>query len=138
MRIKKYLWALGSAALLLAGAGTPTQAQTRETQLPTEHVVSPDELDQDAARPSRSRQAEEQAVRDLLKTEQGQEALHRAKVDYQRVDRAMAQMSDADLAKMGWRAREAKADFAAGAIGSTLLIVIILIIVLAIVLSLVF
>src|SRR5256885_1097711 len=65
-------------------------------------------------------------------------ALQRAKVDYQRVDKAMAQMSDEDLARMGSRAREAKADFAAGAIGRTLLIVIILIIVLAIVLSVVF
>jgi len=47
-------------------------------------------------------------------------------------------MSDADMAKMGSRVREAKADFAAGAIGRTLLIVVILIIVLAIVLSVVF
>lgn len=136
MRIKNYFWALGTAALLLAGIAGPTSAQNRDTQ--AQHVVSPDELSQDAARPAQSRQADEDSVRELLKTGEGREALQRAKVDYQRVDKAMAQMSDEDLAKIGSRAREAKADFAAGAIGRTLLIVIILIVILAIVLSVVF
>jgi hypothetical protein len=136
MRIKSYFWALGPAALLLAGLAGPTQAQNRDTQ--AQHVVSPDELSQDASRPAHSRQADEDSVRELLKTGEGQEALQRAKVDYQRVDKAMAQMSGEDLARMGSRAREAKADFAAGAIGRTLLIVIILIVILAIVLSVVF
>jgi hypothetical protein len=138
MRIKNYLWIFGTVVLLMAAITAPTQAQTRDSQSPPQHVVSPDELNQDAARPAQSRQADEESVRDLLNTTEGQEALRRAKVDYQRVDRAMAQMSDADLKKMGSRAREAKADFAAGAIGSTLLIVVILIIVLAIVLAVVF
>ncbi len=136
MRIKNYFWALGTAALLLAGIAGRTSAQNRDTQ--AQHVVSPDELSQDAARPAQSRQADEDSVRELLKTGEGREALQRAKVDYQRVDKAMAQMSDEDLAKIGSRAREAKADFAAGAIGRTLLIVIILIVILAIVLSVVF
>ena len=136
MRIKNYFWALGPAALLLAGLAAPMQAQNRDTQ--AQHVVSPDELSQDAARPAQGRQADEDSVRELLKTAEGQEALQRAKVDYQRVDKAMAQMSDEDLARMGSRARDAKADFAAGAIGRTLLIVIILIVILAIVLSVVF
>jgi CHASE3 domain sensor protein len=136
MRIKNYFWALGTAALLLAGIAGRTSAQNRDTQ--AQHVVSPDELSQDAARPAQSRQADEDSVRELLKTGEGREALQRAKVDYQRIDKAMAQMSDEDLAKIGSRAREAKADFAAGAIGRTLLIVIILIVILAIVLSVVF
>jgi len=138
MRITNYLCALAPAALLLAALATPAQAQTRAAQPQAQHVISPDELNQDAARPAQSRQADEKSVRELLNTPEGQEALQRAKVDYQRVDRAMAQMSDADMAKMGSRVREAKADFAAGAIGRTLLIVVILIIVLAIVLSVVF
>jgi hypothetical protein len=135
MPIKHYLCTLAPAALLLA---TPWQAQTRAAQPQAQHVISPDELNQDAARPVQSRRADEESVRELLNTSEGQEALQRAKVDYQHVDRAMAQMSDADMAKIGLRARQAKADFAAGALGSTLLIVVILIIVLAIVLAVVF
>jgi hypothetical protein len=138
MRITHYLCSLAPAALLLAALATPAQAQTRAAQPQAQHVISPDELNQVAARPAQSRQADEKSVRELLNTPEGQQALQRAKVDYQRVDRAMAQMSDADMAKMGSRVREAKADFAAGAIGRILLIVVILIIVLAIVLSVVF
>ena len=138
MRIKDYFCALVPAALLLAALTTPAQAQTRATQPQAQHVVSPDELNQDAARPAQSRQADEDSVRELLNTPEGQEALQRAKVDYERVDKAMAQMSDADMAKIGERSRQAKADFAAGALGRTLLIVIILIVVLAIVLAVVF
>ena len=142
MHFRKYLGAWGAVALLVAGLGAPSQAAaqsaTSQVPSPSPHVVSPDELRQDAAQPAQTRQADEDAVRDLLKTNEGQEALRRAKVAYRRVDKAMAQMSDEDLAKMGARSRQAKADFAAGAIGSTLLIVIILIIVLAIVLAVVF
>ena len=138
MRFKNYLCALAPAALLLPALATPARAQTRAAQPQAQHVISPDELKQDAARPAQRRQADEETVRELLNTPEGQEALRRAKVDYQRVDKAMAEMSDADMAQMGSRAREAKADFAGGAIGSTLLIVVILIIVLAIVLAVVF
>jgi hypothetical protein len=138
MRIKNCLCALAPAALFLAALATPAQAQSRAAQPQAQHVISPDELNQDAARPAQSRQADEESVRELLNTPEGQEALQRAKVDYQRVDKAMAQMSDADMAKLGERSREAKADFAGGAIGRTLLIVVILIIVLAIVLAVVF
>jgi hypothetical protein len=138
MHIRKYLLAVGPAALLLAGVGGSAEAQTRDTQAQGQHVVSPEELHRDAARPTQTRQTDAQAVRDLLETPEGQEALRRAKVDYARVDKAMAQVSDADLAKFGERSRQAKADFAAGGIGSRLLIVVILIIVLAIVLAVVF
>jgi hypothetical protein len=137
MRSKNYLRALAPAALLLLALAAP-QAQTRAAQPQAQHVISPDELNQDAARPAQRRQADEETVRELLKTPEGQEALRRAKVDYQRVDKRMAQLSDADMAKLGERSRQAKADFAGGAIGSTLLIVVILIVVLAIVLAVVF
>ena len=103
-----------------------------------EHVVSLDELNSDAARPAQARQANEKAVRDLLSTDAGQEALKSAKVDYQRVDKAIGQLSDEDLAKVADRSRQAESDFAAGGLKSTLIIVTVLIVVLIIVLSLVF
>jgi hypothetical protein len=68
----------------------------------------------------------------------GQQALKSAKVDYQRVDKAIGQLSDEDLAKVAERSRQAESDFAAGGLKSTLIIVIILIIILIVVLSLVF
>jgi hypothetical protein len=102
------------------------------------HVVSLDELNRDAARPAQIRQANQAAVRELLSSEAGQEALKSAKVDYQRVDKAIGQLSDEDLAKVAERSRQAESDFAAGGLKATLIIVIILIVVLIVVLSLVF
>ena len=103
-----------------------------------EHVVSLDELNSDAARPGQARQANEKAVRNLLSSDAGQEALKSAKVDYQRVDKAIGQLSDEDLAKVADRSRQAESDFAASGLKSTLIIVTVLIVILIIVLSLVF
>jgi hypothetical protein len=102
------------------------------------HVVSLDELSRDAARPAQSRQANEAAVRELLSSDAGQQALKSGKVDYQRVDKAIGQLSDEDLAKVADRSRQAESDFAAGGFKSTLIIAIVLIVVLIVVLSLVF
>lgn len=125
---------LGAAIVAFAAGSAPRAvAQTQD-----QHVVSLEELNKDAAQPAQSRQADESAIRNLLKTSEGEQALKQAKVDYARVDKAIGQLSDEDAAKLGSRARQAQTSFAAGGIGATLLIVIILIIVLAIVLSVVF
>jgi hypothetical protein len=129
---------VSAAALASAAFATPAPAAAQTSSQDQPHVVSLDELNRDRARPAETRQAEETAVRDLLTTTEGQEALKRAKIDYQRVDNAVGQLSDEDLARVAARSREAQADFAAGAIGRKLLIVIILIIVLAIALSVAF
>jgi uncharacterized membrane protein YdfJ with MMPL/SSD domain len=142
MRIRKTLsiWILGTATIAFA-AGTAPCAAARaqpQTQAQDQHVVPLDDLNRDAAQPAQTRQADEAAIRGLLKTGEGQQALKQAKVDYARVDKAIGQLSDEDVSKLGARSRQAQSDFAAGGIGGTLLIVIILIIVLAIVLSVVF
>jgi len=54
------------------------------------------------------------------------------------VDKAIGQLSDEDLAKVAARSRDAQADFAAGGLTSTIIIVIVLIVVLIVVLSVVF
>ncbi len=130
------LWILGTVMVAFA-AGTVVAAAP-QTQHADQHVVSLDELNKDAAQPAQNRQADESTIRSLLKTREGAQALKEAKVDYAHVDKAIGQLSDEDVAKLGSRAREAQADFAAGGIGTTLLIVVILIIVLAIVLAVVF
>ena len=129
---RPWMVAFAIALALCFAAPRPTWGQAKQ------HVVSLDELNSDAARPVQARQANEKAVRDLLSTDAGQEALKSAKVDYQRVDKAIGQLSDEDLAKVADRSRQAESDFAAGGFKSTLIIAIVLIVVLIVVLSLVF
>jgi hypothetical protein len=126
-------WNLGFV-LLWGWAAGPMHAAAQDRH----HVVSLDELNQAAARPAQSRQANQDAVRELLSTDAGQQALRTAKVDFQRVDKAIGQLSDEDLAKVAQRSRQAESDFAAGGFKSTLIIAIVLIVILIVVLSVVF
>jgi hypothetical protein len=133
MRGQQWMWIV-AIALALGLTAAPSRTLGQDQQ----HVVSLEELNKDAARPAQTRQANEAVVRGLLSSEAGQEALKSAKVDYQRVDRAIGQLSDEDLAKVAERSRQAESDFAAGGLKATLIIVIILIVILIVVLSLVF
>ena len=128
-----WTWNLEIALILGLVAG-PTHMAAQDQR----HVVSLDELNKDAARPAQNRQANEAAVRDLLSTDAGQQALKTAKVDYQRVDKAIGQLSDEDLAKVAGRSRQVESDFVAGGLKSTLIIAIVLIVILIVVLSIVF
>ena len=128
-RLKGSLFVLGIAALFVA-AEIPARAQEQQ------HVVSLSELSKDAARPAQTRQANEEAVRTLLSSDQGQKALKSAKLDYQKVDKAVGQLSDEDLAKLAERSRQAQADFAAGRVSDRDLLWIILIAIGIIVLAL--
>ena len=110
---------------LLCLAGLPSRSQGQEKQ----HVVSLDELNKDATRPAEARQADESAVRNLLSSESGQKALKSANLDFQKVDKAVSQLSDEDLAKLAERSRQAQKDFAAGTLSDRDLLWIILIIV---------
>jgi hypothetical protein len=133
MRGQQWMWIV-AIALALGLTAAPSRTLGQDQQ----HAVSLEELNKDAARPAQTRQANEAVVRGLLSSEAGQEALKSAKVDYQRVDRAIGQLSDEDLAKVAERSRQAESDFAAGGLKATLIIVIILIVILIVVLSLVF
>jgi hypothetical protein len=133
MRGRQWMW-IAAIALALGLTAAPGRTLGQDKQ----HVVSLEELNKDAARPAQARQANEAVVRELLSSEAGQEALKSAKVDYQRVDKAIGQLSDEDLAKVAERSRQAESDFAAGGLKATLIIVIILIVILIVVLSLVF
>jgi len=88
------------------GFGAPAKAQTQEKQ---QHVVTTDELSQQVARPAETRQANEEAVRHLLSSDAGQNALKSANVDYARVDKAIGQLSDEEVAKLAERSRQARA-----------------------------
>lgn len=117
-------------ATLFVVAGVPARAQDKQ------HVVSIGDLSKDAARPVQTRQANEEAVRTLLSSDQGQRALKSANLDYQKVDKAIGQLSDEDLSKLAERSRQAQADFAAGHISDRDLLWIILIALAVVVLAL--
>jgi hypothetical protein len=110
-------------------AGVPAGAQDKQ------HVVSLNDLNKDAARPAQTRQSNEEAVRTLLSSDQAQKALKSANLDYQKVDKAVGQLSDEDLAKLAQRSRQAQSDFAAGRISDRDLLWIILIAIAVIVLA---
>src|SRR3984893_5942433 len=96
--------------LVMAMSGVSVLAQAQDAQ----HVVSASELSRDSAAPTITRQANEAAVRQLFTSEAGQKALKSANIDYARVDKAVGQLSDEDVAKLAGRSRQADRDFAAG------------------------
>jgi len=110
------------AIVLLFGlAAVPAGAQDKQ------HVVSLSDLNKDATRPAQTRQSNEETVRTLLSSDQAQKALKSANLDYQKVNKAVGQLSDEDLAKLAERSRQAQRDFAAGRISDRDLLWIILI-----------
>jgi hypothetical protein len=117
-------------AVCMGGAVSPARAQTQEKQ---QHVVTLDELNKQAARPAETRQANEDAIRRLLSSDVGQEALKSAKVDYQRVDKAIGHLSDEEVAKLADRSRQAESDFAAGDISAKTIAYIVIAIVIIVV-----
>jgi len=110
----------------------PAQAQGKP------HVVSLGELSNDSAQVAQTRHADEGAVRALLSSDQGQKALKSAHLDYQRVDKAVGQLSDDDLARLAQRSRQAQADFAAGRLSNGAIIGIVALIAATIILVSVF
>ena len=125
-----------SRALMFAAAvcvaGIPSRIQAQDQQ----HVVSLDELKKDAAKPAETRHADEAAVKNFLSSEQAQKALKSADLDLQKVDKAVGQLSDEDLAKLAEKSRLAQRDFAAGRLSDRDLLWIILIIVAVLIVAL--
>jgi len=99
----------------------PARAQEKE------HAVSPDQLRNDVRQSAATRQANEAAVREMFASEAGREVLKSAGMDYQKVDQAISQVNDQDLARMAERSREVQKDFAAGRMSDRDLIIILLV-----------
>jgi len=129
-KLCRWVVALG---LLSCFALSPARVQAQE-----KHVVSVQDLNRDAARPAETRQANEAALRQLFSSAQAQEALKSANVDYNKLDKAVAQLSDEDAAKLAARSRQLQENFAAGRAGSLsdrdlLIIIIIAVLVIALI-----
>ena len=109
-------------AVSLGFAGSvPARAQEKD------HAVSEAQLRRDAAKAAETRRANDAAVRAMFATEKGREALKSAGSDYQKIDQAIGQLNDEDLARMADQSREVQKDFAAGRMGDRDLLVILLV-----------
>ena len=128
---------LALASVLLFGGNSQAQSVPGPGQ-DKPHVVSITDLKNDAARMAQRRRTDEQAVRTLLSSEKGQEALKSAHLDYESVDKAVGQLSDEELARLALRSRRAQADFAAGHLSKAATIGIVVAIAAAIILASVF
>ncbi len=82
-------------------------------QLPG-HVVPPSDLRHDARQAAQARQADEAQLRSFLHSEAARGALESMKLDASKVDRAIPQLSDAELARLAAQSRQVQDDFAAG------------------------
>lgn len=80
----------------------------------TNHVVSPSELLNQAARTSELRHQNVEKVSNFLSTPTASEALAQAHLDAEKVKNAVPQLNDQELAQLASRADRAQQDFAAG------------------------
>ena len=129
---KRCGWAL-AIVLLPCAVMSPANVQAQE-----KHVVSSQELHKEAMRPAEARGANEAALRQLFSSEQAQQALKSVNIDYSKLDKAVGQLSDEDLAKLAARSREAQNNFSGGRAGSLsdrdlLIIIIIAVLVIALI-----
>jgi hypothetical protein len=111
------------AVCLVTAGSPPVRAQQKD------HAVSSDQLRVDIQKSAATRHADEAAVREMFASEAGKKVLNSAGIDYQRVDQAISQVSDEDLARMAERSREVQKDFAAGRMSDRDLIIILLVVV---------
>jgi len=93
-----------------------------------EHVVSSSELQRAAVDASRARQQNLDTLKQFFSSERAQRALKAAHTDPEQVKKAVASLSDAELAQLASRVQKAQADFAAGNLSDRDLIIILILI----------
>jgi hypothetical protein len=123
MRVCSVLLALG----LVFGGIFPAHAQEKD------HVVAASQLRSDVQKSAATRQANEAAVREMFATDAGGQALKSAGIDYQKVDQAISQVNDEELARLAERSRDVQKDFAAGRMSDRDLLLILVVAVILIV-----
>lgn len=98
------------------------------------HLVSPSDLQKAAVDASQDRQKNLDTLNNFLSSDKAKEAIESANINPDQVKKAVAGLSDDELAKLAARAQKAQNDFAAGSIGDRdLLIILVCIVVLILV-----
>ena len=108
------------AFLLLFGLDGDTKAQ--------DHVVSPADIQRDAASASSARQQCIQQLDDFFSSNQAQQALKSAHMDSREVKDAVRQLDDEDLTQLSARAQKAQREFAAGTLSDRDLLLILVLV----------
>ncbi len=124
--------------MLKIAAGVLTFALGLPAVMPAqEHVVSPSELRKDVREVSKSRQANASRLRRFLGSDVARDAVGAAKLDSGRIDRAIAALSDEELARLASKSQQIENDFAAGRLTTSQVTYIILGAILIIVIAIV-
>jgi len=92
--------------------------------LAQDHVVSPREIQKDAAGASAARQQHVHQLDGFLSSKEAQQALKSAHMDGREVKAAVQQLDDEDLARLSARSEKAQREFAAGNISDRDLLII--------------
>jgi uncharacterized protein YbcC (UPF0753/DUF2309 family) len=108
-RIRTVLTVIMIAALGTAGTSN---------LLAQEHVVSTADLQRELSKSAATRQANLAKVRNFLSSEPARKALKSAKIDEEKVEKAVPYLSDEELARLATRTDKAQRDMAAGALSN--------------------
>lgn len=82
-----------------------------------EQIVPPAQLHTELQKAAQTRQGNLEAINRVLATDAAREQMRTARLDPALVQRALPQLSDAELARLADMARSAEADLAAGLVG---------------------
>jgi hypothetical protein len=99
-----------------------------------QHLVTPGQLEQSAITASQARQKNIQELRQFLSSPEAEKAFQKAHANPEEVKKAVAGLSDQELAQLSQRATKAQRDFAAGDISTEGIILILVAIILVILL----
>ena len=92
----------------------------------SQHVVSPSDLAKATIDATQARRKNLDTLNRFFSSDNARTALHEAKIDPQQVKKAVAALSDEELAQLATRVQKAQSDFAAGYIGTRDLILILI------------
>ena len=90
------------------------------------HVVSPADLQKEAAAASRARQHNLETINGFLSAPKVEDLLGKAGIDPARLKTAVSTLSDQELAQLAARSEKAQADFAAGRLADRDLLIILI------------
>jgi Flp pilus assembly protein TadB len=91
-----------------------------------DHIVSAGDLHNEIASAAQARQANVAKIRKFFSSESAQKALKTARMDPQKVQKAVPYLSDRELARLASQSEKAQADFAAGTMSDRDLLYILL------------
>jgi len=83
-----------------------------------EHVLTAADLQSELSKSAATRQANLAKVRNFLSSEPARKALKSAKIDQQKVEKAVPYLSDEELARLAARTDKVQRDMAAGALNN--------------------